>query len=123
MSNSHASKAIQPSLFEPQDGGAVLEREGDKPHIARVLVEETALELDYIIPEELAHRVHLGSRVHVPLQGRRAIAVVVQLLHESPHAGRLRPIADTIGTKAMFPENLLKLARWLSAYYLSPVRQ
>ncbi|QIF05220.1 primosomal protein N' [Roseimicrobium sp. ORNL1] len=123
MSSSPPQKPLQPGLFDPQDGNAVAERDDGKPHIARVLVEETALELDYVIPDELAHRVHLGSRVHVPLQGRRAIAVVVQLLHDSPHAARLRPIADTISTKAMFPENLLKLAKWLSAYYLCPLRQ
>ncbi len=123
MSTSSTPRTMQPGLFDPQvEARAADGLEHGEPRIARVLVEETALELDYLIPAELAHRVHLGSRVHVPLQGRRAIAVVVQLLEESPHAGRLRPIADTIGTKAMFPPNLLKLARWLSAYYLAPLR-
>lgn len=87
------------------------------------MLEETSLELDYLIPETLKHRIKLGSRVHVPLQGRKAVAVVVQLLSESPHAKKLRPIADTIGTKAMFTENLLKLSQWIAAYYLCPVRQ
>ncbi|CAN5671799.1 hypothetical protein BH11VER1_BH11VER1_31940 [soil metagenome] len=91
--------------------------------IARVMLEETSLELDYLIPETLRHRIQLGSRVHVPLQGRKAIAVVVQLLSESPHLKKLRPITDSIGAKAMFTENLLKLAQWIAAYYLCPVRQ
>ncbi|MFZ4763454.1 MAG: replication restart helicase PriA [Roseimicrobium sp.] len=90
--------------------------------IARVLVEETALELDYAIPEEMAHRVHLGSRVHVPLQGRRAIAVVIQCGEASDYSGRLKAIADVIGTRPMFPGTLLKLAQWLSSYYLCPLR-
>ena len=119
------SASTQPSLFDsPEEREhALATAADDTPHVARVLVEETALELDYLIPPELAARVHLGSRVHVPLQGRRAIGVVVQLLQDSPHRHRLRPVADTIGTKAMFPENILKLASWLSAYYLCPLRQ
>ncbi len=91
--------------------------------IVRVMLEETSLELDYLIPENLTHRIKLGSRVHVPLQGRKAVAIVLQLLSESPHLKKLRPISDAIGSKAMFTENLLKLAQWIAAYYLCPVRQ
>lgn len=91
--------------------------------IARVMLEETSLELDYLIPENLRHRIQLGSRVHVPLQGRKAVAVVVQLLNDSPHLKKLRPVADTIGAKPMFTANLLKLAQWIANYYLCPVRQ
>ncbi len=91
--------------------------------IARVMLEETSLELDYLIPETLRHRIQLGSRVHVPLQGRKAVAVVVQLLSESPHLKKLRPITDTIGARPMFTGNLLKLAQWIATYYLCPVRQ
>ena len=119
-----ASQAVQrqPSLFgepsAPHEAGS----DSGGPVVARVLVEETALELDYAIPDSIASRIHLGSRVHVPLQGRRAIGVVIQLLQHSGFSGRLKPIADVIGTRPMFPGNLLKLAQWLSAYYLCPLR-
>jgi primosomal protein N' (replication factor Y) len=113
-------QSSQPALFQTEDAGQVAATSG--PAIARVLVEETALELDYTIPEALSQRIHLGSRVHVPLQGRRAIAVVIQLLEESAFGGRLKPVADVIGTRPMFPGALLKLAQWISAYYLSPLR-
>jgi primosomal protein N' (replication factor Y) (superfamily II helicase) len=91
--------------------------------IARVLLEETTLELDYLIPESLAPRVQLGSRVHVTLQGRRATAVVIQLVSHSSFSGKLKPVTDAIGTQPMFTPNLLKLASWMSSYYLCPMRQ
>ena len=91
--------------------------------IARVHLEEAALELDYAISEELAQKIHIGSRVHVPLQGRKALGVVLQILSESPHQSRLKPVQDVVGSKPMFSANLLKLARWIADYYLCPMRQ
>jgi len=90
--------------------------------IARVLLEETVLELDYLVPADQAHRIKIGSRVHVPLQGRRAAAVVIQFVKDSPYASKLKPVADTIGTRPMFTEHVLKLAQWMSDYYLCPLR-
>lgn len=124
---SSADPAIVPAqslLFEMTGSQPLAEAAAGVPDsIARVMLEETSLELDYLIPETLRHRIQLGSRVHVPLQGRKAIAVVVQLLSESPHLKKLRPIADAIGAKPMFTGNLLKLSQWIAAYYLCPVRQ
>ena len=114
-------ESSQPALFQTESTDPKAPAIG--PAVARVLVEETVLELDYLIPESLAHRIHLGSRVHVPLQGRRAIGVVLQLLEESGFSGRLKPVADVIGTRPMFPGAILKLAHWISAYYLCPLRQ
>ncbi len=123
MSSADPNKTpVQPSLFGGEEEGAAADGNAAQNAIARVLVEETALELDYLVPEELASRVHLGSRVHVPLQGRRAVAVVMQMVTRSSFSGRLKPIADVIGTRPMFPETLLKLARWISSYYLCPLR-
>lgn len=87
--------------------------------IARVQLEgAAAMELDYAIPEELAEKVVVGSRVTVPLQNRRVNAVVLELPHESPHRGRLKEVASLIGTRPMFTPALLKLARWMADYYL-----
>ena len=122
--HSFSAAREQPSLFGPGTGIAagLLESESGLT-IARVHLEEAALELDYLIPENLVARVQVGSRVHVPLQGRRALGVVLQILTESPHRGRLKPVHDAVGTKAMFTADLLKLARWISDYYLCPIRQ
>jgi primosomal protein N' (replication factor Y) len=87
--------------------------------IARVQLEgAAAMELDYAVPEELAEKVVVGSRVTVPLQNRRTNAVVLELPRESPHRGKLKEIASLIGSRPMFTPGLLKLARWIGEYYL-----
>jgi primosomal protein N' (replication factor Y) len=92
---------------------------GDAKRIARVQLEgAAAMELDYAIPEELAAKVVVGSRVMVPLQNRRVNAVVLELPGESAHRGRLKEIASIIGQRPMFTPALLKLARWIAEYYL-----
>jgi len=119
--------ADQPSLFQSADllpeGKSVAEPQGNGMRVARVMLEETALELDYLIPEELSAKIQPGTRVHVPLQNRRGTAVVLQLLDESPYGNRLKPISSTVGSRPMFTPSLLKLAQWTAQYYLSPVHQ
>jgi primosomal protein N' (replication factor Y) (superfamily II helicase) len=110
----------QPSLFG--ETARAPATPGELRLVARVLIEDAALELDYSIPESLASRVQLGTRVHVPLQRQRATGTVVQLLPDSAYHGRLKPIQDTVGARPVFPENLLKLAQWVSGYYLCPLR-
>lgn len=92
--------------------------------IARVQLEgSAAMELDYAIPDDLAGKVVVGSRVMVPLQNRRVNAVVLELPTESPHRGRLKEIASLVGARPMFTPGLLKLARWIAEYYLVSVHQ
>lgn len=90
--------------------------------IARVQLEgAAAMELDYAIPENLSGEIVVGSRVMVPLQNRRMNAVVLELLKESPHRGRLKEIASIVAKRPMFTPGLLKLARWIAEYYLVSV--
>ncbi|WP_395751599.1 primosomal protein N' [Prosthecobacter sp.] len=90
--------------------------------IARVQLEgAAAMELDYAIPEGLEHSVVVGSRVMVPLQNRRMNAVVLALLDESPHRGRLKEVATVVAKRPMFTPALLRLARWIAEYYLVSV--
>ncbi|TLD71245.1 primosomal protein N' [Phragmitibacter flavus] len=115
----------QPSLFSGMDGDAPTSPPPPTTpqRIARVLLEETALELDYLIPDDLAARIQPGTRVHIPLQNRKETAVVLQILDDSPFADKLKPISSTVGSRPMFTATLLQLAQWTSQYYLSPVRQ
>lgn len=113
----------QPSLFSGMEDNAHPAPPISPRRIARVLLEETALELDYLIPDELAARIEPGTRVHIPLQNRRETAVVLQILDHSPFADKLKPISSTVGSRPMFTPSLLQLAQWTSQYYLSPVRQ
>ena len=115
-----ASTPKQSDLFGASD--VVKERPAAGKRIARVQLEgAAAMELDYAIPDELAAKVVVGSRVTVPLQNRRMNAVVLELPQESAHRGRLKEIASIIGQRPMFTPALLKLARWIADYYLVSV--
>ena len=53
-------------------------------------------ELDYSVPENLAGRVGVGSRLRVPFRDKSALATVVAILEHSDAKG-VRPIEATIG--------------------------
>lgn len=91
--------------------------------IARVRVEQTDLELDYLIPQDLADRVKPGSRVVVPLQNQRVPAVVIDLPALAEGGFRLKPIHHVVGRDPSFTPVLLKLAKWVAEYYLCPQHQ
>lgn len=93
--------------------------------VARVQLEDAAeLELDYAVPERLADRVRIGTRVIVPLQRQRVPAVVLALLDHSSHAGRLKELLEVKGRgDPVFTPALIKLAHWVADYYVTPVNQ
>ena len=78
--------------------------------IARVTL-EIALrrEFDYSIPQELAARIEVGSRVRVPFGPREILGVVTSLLEESSHTN-LRPIAAVIGRQSPVTPKVLALS-------------
>ncbi len=91
-----------------------------KPSYARVVIDRSIhRELDYSIPETLADRVGIGSRVRVPFRDKSVLATVLGLLDESPAKG-IRPIDAVVGEKPTISPILLDLARWMSTYYCSP---
>ncbi|HSU54901.1 MAG TPA: primosomal protein N', partial [Candidatus Dormibacteraeota bacterium] len=85
--------------------------------IARVTL-ELALrkEFDYLIPEEFAGQVEVGTRVQVPFGARKILGVVTGLAEESDHT-KLKPITKLIGAHSLVTPRVLKLARWLAEYY------
>lgn len=84
---------------------------------ARVIIDRAIRrELDYAIPETLAERVNIGSRVRVPFRDNSALATVVAVLDETDATG-VRPIDAVIGSAPALNAKLLELARWMSAYY------
>ncbi len=89
--------------------------------VARVTL-EIALrkEFDYSIPEDLAGRVEIGSRVKVPFGSRLVLGVVTGLPDSSPHTN-LKPLADVIGAQGLVTPKVLALARWMAEYYCCPV--
>lgn len=89
--------------------------------IARVTL-EIALrrEFDYLVPEDLANEVAIGSRVKVPFGPRQVLGVVTAIVEESPHTN-LRSVLKVIGGRSLVTPKVLDLARWISGYYCCPL--
>jgi primosomal protein N' (replication factor Y) len=77
-------------------------------------------ELDYSVPESLAGRVAVGSRVRVPFREKWALGTVIALPEQSDAKG-IRPIEAIIGEAPILSEPLLELARWIGTYYCCPI--
>jgi primosomal protein N' (replication factor Y) len=89
----------------------------DRLRYIRVIVDRAIhRELDYLVPENLAGRVGVGSRVRVPFRDKSALATVVAIPEQSEAKG-IRPIEAIIGDAPILSEQLLELARWMRAYY------
>src|SRR3954463_4777516 len=92
-----------------------------KPHYVRVVIDRAIhRELDYLVPEPLADRVEIGSRVRVPFRDRSALATVLAVLENSDARG-IRPVEAIVGEGPTLSSRLLELAKWMSAYYCCPV--
>src|SRR5690349_16676930 len=87
----------------------------------RVIVDRAIhRELDYSVPESLATRVSIGSRVRVPFRDKSALATVVAIPEQSEAKG-IRPIEAIVGDAPTLNEQLLELARWIGTYYCCPI--
>ncbi|MBQ9754460.1 MAG: primosomal protein N', partial [Lentisphaeria bacterium] len=87
--------------------------------IARV-VTELSLDrgFDYLIPEELATKLRVGSAVTVPFGRSLREGVVLALLESSPYPlSKLKPIAGLCSARADIPEKLIELGQWIAEYY------
>lgn len=91
--------------------------------IAKV-VTDIALDraFDYEIPDGLRGRLVPGHRVRVPFGRKEVLGFVVEMVEESDVPG-LRPIAEIVGEEPLVPPTLLRLARWMSDYYIDPVER
>ncbi len=76
--------------------------------------------LTYSIPDELADRAKVGSRVLVPLGKREKTGVLVRIVREAPSIKtKVRPISDVLDPTPVFNEDFLKWTKWLAMYYLT----
>jgi primosomal protein N' (replication factor Y) len=90
--------------------------------VARVVTElGLDREFDYLIPPELASRLHPGIRVVVPFgrSTRKGCVVGIKAASEVP-ADRLKAIAAIDGEGDQIPASLLRLADWIARYYCCP---
>ncbi len=72
----------------------------------------------YEIPPTLADAVQKGTRVVAPFRKRFLTGVVVGLSAES-QLPEVKPIQDVLDAEPIFSEEMLRLTRWISDYYLS----
>src|SRR4051812_22095472 len=77
-------------------------------------------ELDYAVPEGLAERVAIGSRLRVPFRDKSSLATVVRVLAGTDVKG-LREIEAVVGDAPALSPPLLELAKWMSDYYCCPI--
>ncbi len=78
-------------------------------------------EFDYSVPPELESRIEVGSRVKVPFGPRQVLGVVTDVLQDAQTTHtHLRPVLKVIGAQSPITPKVLKLARWISAYYCCP---
>ena len=92
-----------------------------KPSFIRVVIDRGIhRELDYAVPEPLAERIGVGSRVRVPFRDKSALATVVATLEQSDAQG-IRPIEAVVGDAPIVSTPLLELGKWMSDYYCCPL--
>jgi primosomal protein N' (replication factor Y) len=92
-----------------------------KPSFIRVVIDRGIhRELDYAVPETLAERIGVGSRVRVPFRDKSALATVVATLEQSDAQG-IRPIEAVVGDAPIVSTPLLELGKWMSDYYCCPL--
>jgi primosomal protein N' (replication factor Y) len=92
-----------------------------KPNYVRVIIDRAIQrEFDYSVPETLADRIGIGSRVRVPFRDKSALATVLATLEHSDAKG-IRPIEALVGEAPAISESLLELAKWMSTYYCCPL--
>ncbi|MBV8140661.1 MAG: primosomal protein N', partial [Verrucomicrobia bacterium] len=78
---------------------------------ARVITDDpTDKELDYAIPPSWAGKVHIGSRIKVPLRSREILATVVALV-DTPSVPEPKIIAGLVSESPILNKSLLALAR------------
>ena len=92
-----------------------------KPNYVRVIIDRAIQrEFDYSVPETLADRIGIGSRVRVPFRDKSALATVLATLEQSDAKG-IRPIEALVGEAPSISESLLDLAKWMGTYYCCPL--
>jgi primosomal protein N' (replication factor Y) (superfamily II helicase) len=75
--------------------------------------------LTYSVPDIFREDLRPGHRVLVPL-GRRRVAGFAVAFRDDPPVSEIKPIEDIMDPDPLFSEELLRLTRWVSDYYLAP---
>ena len=88
---------------------------------ARVIVPGPLREpLIYGVPESLQDRILPGIRVMVPLQKRTVTGIVLEPTGNNP-SNQAKNIIELLDEQPFLDGHLLKLAQWISQYYVAPL--
>ena len=91
------------------------------PLYARVVTDDpTNKELDYLVPAPWESKIHVGSRVKVPLRSREGLATVVALVNESTAPG-IKNLTALVSEEPVLDAHMLQLTRWMADYYCCPL--
>jgi primosomal protein N' (replication factor Y) len=64
----------------------------------------------------------VGARVLVPFSGQKLMGVVVRVHDDVPADGfEIKPVQQVLDDAALLPDELMKLAGWIAAYYVAPL--
>ncbi len=74
----------------------------------------------YLIPPELEGSACIGVRVVVPFGRKYATGIIVEF-PESTSVTTLKPVKDILDPAPVVSDELLKLCRWISEYYFTPI--
>ena len=96
--------------------------EGGKPAILRLAVPVPLRRLfDYLPPEGVEPAgLQPGQRLWVPFGGRKLVAVLVDIVAESPLA-QLKPALELVDSVPLFDERSRAFLHWAADYYQAPV--
>lgn len=78
---------------------------------------------DYLLPQELQERAHVGCSVVVDFAHRPALGYIVGISKERPSnldASRIKPVREILSTP-LFDEAAVDLAFWIAREYLAPL--
>jgi primosomal protein N' (replication factor Y) len=77
--------------------------------------------LSYAVPPAMEGLLAVGVRVAVPVKTRLMAGVVVGLSGAGPDDMKLKPVRGMLDETPIVTPALMKLARWMSGYYLAPL--
>ena len=78
---------------------------------------------DYEVPEAFAARVQPGTLVRISFGNRELDGFVMELSDATAYAGTLKPILGVADGEPLVSPALLRLAKWMAAYYLAPLER
>ena len=73
---------------------------------------------DYSIPPQFLTDIKIGLLVEVPFAGRKVEGIIVNL-KKSSQIDNLKPVLSIIDPQPVVDEIHIKLARWMSDYYIT----